>query len=123
MIIQRRREPRKLALWTLNRKQPEKRKKVYRIPTFSKGRKERLKEYRKVRDAFMKAHPNCAAPQCLNPSSECHHTRGRAGPLLTDVRGFASVCPECHAFIGEHPRWARSVGLLCEVGLWNTPFK
>jgi len=57
-------------------------------------------------------------PSAPNPPEHVHHTKGRAGLLLFDVRFFKAVCAECHRFIGDNPAEARRLGLLCAEGEW-----
>ena len=75
--------------------------------SLKRARQER--EYARLRAEFMADHPVCA--HCLGPSQECHHRRGRVGPLLTDVRYFTALCASCHRLVGERPAWAVEVGL------------
>jgi len=51
--------------------------------------------------------------------NEVHHTRGRAGALLTDTRYFLAVSKQGHRWIHEHPDRARALGFLCAKGQWN----
>lgn len=53
--------------------------------------------------------------------NEVHHTRGRAGALLTDERFWVAVSKQGHRWIHAHPAEARRRGWLCEAGKWNTP--
>lgn len=93
-----------------------------------------MAEYKKAREAYLKEHATlingepfiqCMAPGCREWNSiteiTIHHTRGRVGSLLCDTRHFLAICLSCHREIGDRPDWARSVGLLCRRGLWNTP--
>jgi len=52
---------------------------------------------------------------------DTHHTKGKLGLLLFDVRWFLSSCRWAHVWIGDHPDEARKLGLLCEKGEWNNP--
>jgi hypothetical protein len=87
----------------------------------SDRQKERLKAYYKVRDTFMKAHPKCQWPTCNKAATDCHHSRGRAGSLISDERHFRALCREHHNLCSSEPNLARSVSMLCERGLWNSP--
>ena len=53
--------------------------------------------------------------------NEVHHTRGRAGTLLTDERHWIAVSKLGHRWIHEHPAEARARGWICAEGKWNTP--
>lgn len=110
---------------------PAKRKPIRKV---SKAGRARMAEYKKTRDSYLKEHATlidgepwiqCQAPGCKEWTGineiTIHHSRGRIGSLLCDARHFVAVCLTCHRAIGEKPEWARSVGLLCQKGLWNTP--
>lgn len=76
--------------------------------------------YRKRRLQFL-AGKRCA--RCGGIVSDVHHSRGRAGSLYLDDRFWIALCRACHDRVNREPNWARSVGLLCERGLWNKPGK
>lgn len=69
----------------------------------------RLREYRKVRDIYMKQHSVC---QCCNsaPSTDLHHKAGRIGHHLINVDNFMAVCRPCHQRIETEPKWAKEYG-------------
>jgi hypothetical protein len=90
-----------------------------RIPSISKARHARLREYATLRKQFLHARPRCE--RCKKKSTDIHHKRGRVGRLLCMSEHWASVCRSCHNWIGENPKEARELGLLCELGKWNTP--
>lgn len=98
-----------------------------RINPVSKRQQQRFREYRKVRKEFLREHPVCECCRVinLNPilhrATEIHHVRGRIGSLLCDTRFFKATCFQAHHWIGHHPQEARKLGLLCELGKWNTP--
>lgn len=88
------------------------------------AKKARLALYKTVAANFKAANPKCfcCGPIFSRPAratSDVHHTRGRLGPLLIDVRFFVAACRECHNWIGDHPEGARAIGLLCQPGNWN----
>ena len=91
-------------------------KKKSRLKPISKGRikkcsakqAERLKEYRKVRDEFLKKNPTCW--NCGSSPTECHHGAGRVGSLLTDVTYFVALCRKCHVKAELSPEWAKENG-------------
>lgn len=87
-------------------------KKQKPIPKVSQKQVERLAQYRKVRDHFMKEHPNCQArlQGCTIKSTDCHHSRGKVGDLLTDNRYFKALCRSCHSYIETHPFNAKEMG-------------
>lgn len=74
--------------------------------------------YATRRREFMAANPMCH--HCGQPSTELHHSRGRAGALLVDTRYFIALCGKCHDNVHEHPAWAREAGLLANAAEWNT---
>lgn len=85
---------------------PKKRK---RIAPVSEKQARRLKEYRKLRDAYMEVHRVCEVRGCNRPSEDLHHMLPRAYHLLdTDV--FMAVCRGCHERIEREDKWARENG-------------
>ena len=86
----------------------------------SDRQRHRLSIYRRLRRSFLQSNQKCARYSTM-PSREIHHTRGRAGTLLVDVRFWVAVSREAHDWIQSHPIEARAEGLLCPVGSWNTP--
>lgn len=92
---------------------PVEKKKAYKIPNVSDKMKERLKEYRIIRDDYMASHPNCQAMidiVCTHKSSDLHHRAGRQGKLLTDKTYFLSCCRACHSYIETHPEESKQWG-------------
>jgi hypothetical protein len=81
------------------------------IPSISKNLKEDLKEYKIVREQFLKDNPFCEAGLkcCQVKSSEVHHKRGR-GKNLCNVETFLAVCSSCHRIIEENPLFAKANG-------------
>lgn len=86
----------------------------------------RMAVYRAIKELFLLKEPTCQAcrffrGQNANPlwSDDVHHTRGREGLLLFDVRFFKAVCIPCHSKIHDNPELSRKFGLLCEKGDWN----
>lgn len=55
------------------------------------------------------------------PTQDCHHQRGKLGPLLMDERFWIPVCRPHHAWIDANRDLARAMGLLCARGEWNVP--
>lgn len=86
----------------------------------SKSRQKQLEEYCTLRGKFLKEHPVCEYPGCVNKAVECHHSKGRVGRLLCDVRHFRALCSTCHRFTHDNPQAARDAGMLCSVGEFNT---
>ena len=83
------------------------------IPKVSAKQVDRLKEYKKVRDVYMKEHPICEAQLegCSRQATDLHHGRGRIGSLLTDVSNFHALCAHCHHAIEISPSMAKELGL------------
>ena len=80
----------------------------------------RMKIYVRAKKQFLLRYPTCAC--CFRRlATDVHHTRGRVGSLLVDMRFFSGVCRSCHEWIAGHPRRARECGLLCAAGAWNSP--
>jgi hypothetical protein len=107
-----RRRSKVLAFASIKRRVP-----LRRVST---GRRKLNALYGKLARAFLEKHPTCALRQPA-PSEEIHHKRGRAGTLLIDQRFWAAVSRIAHQWIQNNPVAARSLGLLAEEGLWNSP--
>lgn len=88
----------------------QKKKKVpKRIAPASEKQKERLSEYRKVRDEYLRDNPKCA--RCGSSHNlSLHHLAGREGKLLTDVDNFMTLCIPCHQWATEFTRDAIEQG-------------
>ncbi len=105
---------RKPAGWT-----PKGAKEKKRIRPMSANRRRAMEAYRKLRSELIDG-SNCTC--CFAAKvTDIHHTRGRAGSLLTDRRYVIAVCRACHNWIGEHPAEARRKGWIAEAGKWNDP--
>ncbi len=89
----------------------KKESRLYRIKSVSDKKLIELKEYRKKRDAYMKANPICQFPSCTLKSEDLHHVKGRVGALLTDERHFKALCRSHHRWVEENPTDAKSMGL------------
>jgi hypothetical protein len=48
-----------------------------------------------------------------------HHTHGREGMLLFDVRYWIPLCLKCHQFVGRNVEQSRAAGYLCDKGDWG----
>lgn len=80
-----------------------------RLKPMSDKMAERLKEYRIVRDEYLKQNPNCA--RCgTNQNISLQHLKGRIGDNLTDVNNFMTLCIPCHRFINDNPEYALDNG-------------
>lgn len=95
------------------------------IRPVSKKRGEQLKIYKSLRQEFLKANPLCQNVDCptLNghrrTATEVHHSRGKTGTMLLQVKWFRALCSWCHRWVHDNPNKARVLGLLCEKGKWN----
>lgn len=84
----------------------------------SKKRSRESRVYARLKAQFMAEHPRCVVHPD-RPSVDVHHTFGRAGANLLDVRTWLPVSREAHDYINAHPQKARARGLLCPAGCWN----
>ena len=85
---------------------PMKRTPIRRV---SKRHARLMRIYKKVRAEVMAEHPVC---QCCgsNPSTECHHMKGR-GKYLLVKKWMKSLCTPCHWKVTRKPKWAKRKGL------------
>lgn len=91
-------------------------KKAYSIPKISKKKIEELKEYRIVRDVYLKANPLCEFPNCNSREVTLHHKRSREY-YLSDPSVFMAVCYKHHEWIHSNDGEARVLGfLLSSIG-------
>lgn len=83
-----------------------------KIKKISDKHLETLKEYRVIRDDFMKKNPECMAKLegCTKVATDCHHSKGKVGSLYTDVRYFKALCRKCHEYLETHPNEAKELG-------------
>lgn len=82
------------------------------IPKVSQKQVERLAQYRKVRDHFMKENQLCQAKLngCTVKATDCHHRSGRSGNSLTDNKYFMALCRPCHNKIEDGGKWVYELG-------------
>jgi hypothetical protein len=76
------------------------------------------KQYRAVAKVFLDDNPRCWLTGA--PSTDLHHSRGRAGRLYSDDRFFVALCRKAHDWARDFPRVARELGLVAEFGGWNS---
>jgi 5-methylcytosine-specific restriction protein A len=84
------------------------------INKVSDDHKETLKEYKKIRAAFLKKHPMCMAKLngCTGKATECHHMAGKATrDLYLNDKLFLAVCHSCHKIIEKNPAFSKQQGL------------
>lgn len=69
--------------------------------------KARLGGYMRLREAFLRDRQCCerCGKQCKR---DVHHTRGRAGDLLTAVQWWVALCRDCHDWVAVNPNLAMS---------------
>ena len=72
-----------------------------------------LKEYRIVRDEYMKNHPYCEFPNCNSRDIQLHHKRSREY-YLCDTSVFMSVCDKHHRWIHDNDAKSRELGYLLQ---------
>jgi len=84
----------------------------------SDQQRKRLKAYYAARDKFMAENKCCQV--CGDAATDCHHSRGRAGPLISDPTYFKALCRTHHDLCRDKPNEARELGILCERGKWGS---
>jgi len=82
-----------------------------KIKSVSDKRLLALKDYRVVRDAYMRDHKICEFQGCNECSTDLHHKKPRAYHLC-DVSIFMAVCRNHHTWIHDHDAESREMGLL-----------
>lgn len=87
----------------------------------STARAKQLREYRKVKYAFLCEHTRCEV--CKRPlifaERELHHAYGRNGRLLCWVPGFRCLCHRCHSAVHLLPTLAIERGYMGPMGTFN----
>lgn len=82
-----------------------------KIKSISDKRLLALKEYRVVRDKYLKDNPICEFQGCNSTDVDLHHKKPRAYHLC-DVSVFMSVCRFHHNFIHDNDAKSRELGYL-----------
>jgi len=103
------------------------------IKRVSSKRAKELREYAKLREAYLAAHPYCQATiliagldeaevisrqghygnGCIvRDATEIHHVAKRYGSRLNDMSKWLAVCRGMHLYIEQDKTWARANGLL-----------
>lgn len=116
MTYQRKSKP---ALWKSATASKPANKKRRPIRQVSKARAKRLREYH-ARVKVWKLGRECVGGPCPlkpHPCEDCHHRRGKLGPLLMDERHWVPVCRALHQWIDRNRALARELGLI--QGPWN----
>lgn len=71
--------------------------------------------YHPICALFLEAYPVCQ--RCgKKPSDDVHHSRGRVGLLLFDVRYFISLCRRCHNLTHDNPKESEKLGFMAQRG-------
>ena len=69
--------------------------------------------YRFAKGVFLRRHPYCEMfVDCLSPSVDVHHLKGRRGALLCDEQFWRATCRAHHDWVHTHARKARELGLI-----------
>jgi len=65
--------------------------------------------WRRVRDAYIAAHPACEQPGCDKRALDVHHIDGRhpSEPGANDWRNLQALCRGCHRRETEHAKQRR----------------
>jgi hypothetical protein len=90
----------------------------------SSKRSKELREYAKLRKAYLEAHPYCEVYLAENGlkyegnpidaplATDIHHRRGRWHGRLNETEHWLAVCRESHERIHYHPQWAYERGYM-----------
>ena len=100
------------------------------LKKIAKSRRRQMAEYLELRIAFLERPESALCGICkarvahgearvIRMATECHHTRGRAGRLLTWEPGLLSSCRDCRDFPHSDPKRARQMGLLSSAADWG----
>ncbi|MDF3076162.1 MAG: hypothetical protein K0S09_51 [Sphingobacteriaceae bacterium] len=76
----------------------------------SKKRAKQEREYAKLKAEYLKDR-HCEYPGCYSNEVTLHHSAGRVGNLLTDVRYFKALCWQHHSEVELNPLRAKELGL------------
>jgi hypothetical protein len=87
-------------------------------------RQAELAVYERLKRAWRKSEKNqvCCVPGCGKAADRNpHHSHGRSGKMLNQVKYWKPVCFTCHRKIHDNINWARKMGLIAEKGKWLNP--
>lgn len=89
------------------------RKQVKPINHFSELRGKENKVYLTLRKVFLDNHPLCEAglPGCTKQATTIHHSIGRIGNRLIDIKTFVPLCGGCHTWVENNADQAKELGL------------
>ena len=82
------------------------------IKRVSKKMSQSLKVYHGKRIIFLLERPRCEikVSGCTGEATTVHHSKGRIGPLLNDVRYWVPGCMNCHTWVENNPAEAKERG-------------
>jgi hypothetical protein len=79
--------------------------------------------YNAIAALFKTAHPTCRICELRGNvprwTDDVHHSRGREGLLLFDVRYFIAACRTCHTWAEDNKEAARALGVTAQRGDWD----
>ncbi len=83
----------------------------------SKKRDTELREYSRLRKAYLAERPFCLVHLvgCQGEATEVHHRGRRYGRLLNLVEHWLPVCRFCHTYIENHGKEAREKGWIYSI--------
>lgn len=81
------------------------------IVKMSNDRKAMEKEYQKLRKEFLRQNPFCSVKGCGQPATDIHHSKGRVGSDLLDVKNFVALCRKHHQYFEIRPLEAKEKGI------------
>lgn len=90
---------------------PVKNKKPYRIKQRSKDEAKRMRRYNPIAKKYKEENPVCEFPGCNRPTTDVHHSEGREGELLFEVKKFKHLCGGHHRRVEDNPEEAMKLGL------------
>jgi hypothetical protein len=77
----------------------------------------RIRKYSLIRNKYVIDNPLCkmnVVVECTYYTTEVHHSKGKTGDLLFDIRYFVPGCAACHRWVEVHPAEAYKLGLSVE---------
>jgi hypothetical protein len=86
------------------------------LKRMGKDKARESRRYWRLRLAYLENIPICefemAGLKCSERSTEIHHMKGQHHKIMNDTRYWFPVCAEHHAWIEDHKRDARKMGLI-----------
>jgi hypothetical protein len=86
--------------------------KYAKIAPVKKSRAKQNRQYKPLADKFKLDNPNCQIKHdgCTIETTDVHHTRGRRGKLLLDMRWWKASCRSCHRWATDNSKEAKEKG-------------